>query len=119
VSERLATTIALYAIFLAGWAMLSALAVRERGPALTAGLVVLELALVVQALLAGGTLLGGHRPEEAAVFSGYLAVSVAILPAVGGRAGRRRASDTLVVAIACVALAVVCWRLVVTWEAGA
>jgi hypothetical protein len=49
VSGRLGATIALYALFLSGSAALQAALGRGRGPGLSAGLVLLELALVGQA----------------------------------------------------------------------
>ena len=107
-SESLDSAIAMYAAGLAGWAALSA--ARGAGPTRGqfAGVVVLELALLAQALTA---LVAGDHAEEPATFLGYLAASVLILPVTvpAARAGTRW--DAGVLAVASLALAVVCLRL--------
>lgn len=114
-SDRVAATAALYALFLAGWA--AALALRRRGPspALALGAVLLQLTLVGQALGSLAAWAGDARPAEPAEHGGYLVASVAVLPAswAYGGGGRPRCA---VVAVAAAALAVVCLRLSATWD---
>jgi uncharacterized membrane protein len=115
VSERLATTITLYGLFVAAWSLLPLVFGARPGPTLIAGGVLFELALTAQAVAAAITWAGGHEPNEPGVFAGYVLASVAVLPAASAFAQRRSAWDYAIVAAACVALAVVSWRMTVTW----
>jgi hypothetical protein len=118
VSARLATTIALYAGFVAAWLALAAVAGRGRDVPLVAGLVILELAALVQAAIATAAVVSGREPGEPGVFAGYLVASLAIVPGAAAYAPGRSRSDLVVLAMACVALAVVSWRMTVTWGSG-
>jgi hypothetical protein len=116
VSDRLATTITLYGLFLAAWSIAPLLIGLRPGPTLIAGGILFELALLGQAVGASIVWAGGHHePNEPTVFAGYLLASIAILPAASAFAQRRSAWDYAVVAAACVAVAVVSWRMTVTW----
>lgn len=115
---QLLTVVAGYLSLVAVLAMLAAAGV-PCGPAVRAGLIVAELLLVVQALVAGMSLLGGHRPEEPATHLGYLAVSVVLLPLLLGRPSRvARPSrpDLVVAALATAVAVVVSVRLHATWR---
>lgn len=115
-SERFATTVALYAVFCAAVLSVGALRGKERGPVELACLVALEVALfcqVIGALVAVG---GGERPAEEATFGGYLVASIVVLP-IGGTwlADRTSRWDGLGLAAICLGLGVVVWRLFATW----
>ena len=117
-SQSLNSAVAVYAAGVGAWALVSAL----RGAALARGqlaaLVVLELGLALQAAVALGGLALGSEPREPATSFGYLAASVLILPAVVPAARSRSRWDTGVIALVCLALAVVCLRLRTTWGRG-
>ncbi len=114
-SDSLNRAIALYAAGLGVWALLSL----ARGKGLAQGhlgaLIVLEVALLGQALAALASVALGSRPGETATYLGYLAASVLLVPVVApaARAGSRW--DAGVIAVVCLALAVVCVRLRATW----
>jgi hypothetical protein len=107
VSGALATTTALYALGLSAWALAAATLGRgpDRGQAGAA--IVLEAALVAQAIAAVAAIARGHRPADLGVHLAYVAASVCILPAAvaSGRSGGSR-WDGLVLAVACLGLAV-------------
>jgi hypothetical protein len=75
---RLATTAALYAGFLALWALGDAVGRREPSPYLLLGGAVLEAGLIAGAAVGAADL--GTAGQDAAVHGGYLAASVALLP---------------------------------------
>jgi hypothetical protein len=90
---------------------------RRIGLAHLVGAGVLELVLVVQAVVAGIALAGGHRPAELATFVAYLG-SVVLLPVAGvlwARTEPTRWAGT-VLAVAAAAVAVMVWRLLQLWE---
>jgi hypothetical protein len=115
VNDRLATTITLYGLFLAAWSLLPLLVGARPGATLVAGGILFELALVAQAVGAAIAWAGGHQPDEPGVFAAYLLASIAILPAASAYAQRRTVWDYAIVAVACAGLAVVSWRMTVTW----
>jgi hypothetical protein len=89
------------------------------GTAVRAGVVIGELLLVVQALLAVISYARGHRPGEPATNLGYLVVSVILLPLLAGRAlGEAEPTRTehVVVGLACGVAIVVVLRLHATWS---
>jgi hypothetical protein len=114
VSDRLATTITLYGLFLAVWSLTPLLLGVRPGPTLLAGGVLFELALMAQAIGAAIAWGGGHEPSEPGVFAGYMLASVAVLPATTALAERRSAWDYAILSAACVALAIVSRRMTVT-----
>jgi hypothetical protein len=120
VSERLAATIALYLLFLAAWSGLNAARGEPGGTSWLAGLLIVWVALAVQAAMAlRSGLAGGHEPGDPPTFWAYLATSVLLLPVAGARlAGAPPRAGLLGTAIVLVALAVVVWRLTVLWGAG-
>jgi len=116
VSDRLVAATALYALVLAAWA--AALAVRGRAPApaLAAGALLLQGAVVAQALGSVVAWAAGDPPAASAEHGGYLVVAVLVLPAAwayaGGAPGGWRSA---VAGAAAAALAVVTVRLWTTW----
>jgi hypothetical protein len=120
VSERLAATIALYLLFLAAWSGLNAARGEPGGTSWAAGLLIVWIALAVQAVAAlRSALADDHAPDDPATFWAYLATSVLLLPIAGARlAGAPQRAGSLGVAIVLVALAVVVWRLTVLWGAA-
>ncbi len=110
-----------YLALVGALAVLAAAGVRCR-PAVQTGIVVAELALLVQAAIDIVKLARGHRPAEPAVHLGYVLVSIAILPLLIGRlSGRGLVAEDdrtgfLVVALACGAAVVVVTRMHATWD---
>jgi hypothetical protein len=113
VSGRGATTAALYAGFLALWALGDAVRRREPSPYLLLGGALLE------AVLIGGAVVGavglGEEGQGAAVHGGYLAASVLLLP-LGLLLARDREGRLVPapLAVALIALAVVVLRVKAT-----
>lgn len=110
--------VVLYLVLVAVLAGFAAAGVRC-GAAVRAGVVIGELLLVVQALLALISLARGHRPGEPATNLGYLVVSVALLPLLAGRAlgdAEPSRAEYVVVALACAVTIVVVLRLHATWS---
>jgi hypothetical protein len=109
------------ALLVAALGVASTLARRRIGLLHLAGAALLEALLLVQAGAAVVALLRGHRPEDAATFSGYLA-GVVLLPVAGvlwARGEPTRWAGT-VLAVAALVVAVMVWRLLQLWEpAGA
>ena len=118
VSESLNTAVVVYAAGLGAWALVTAFSGAALARGQLAALVALELGLLLQAALALGGLALGSEPREPATSLGYLAASVLILPAVMPAARSRSRWDTGVIALVCLALAVVCMRLRTTWGRG-
>jgi hypothetical protein len=110
-----------YLALVALLAVLTALGVRCR-PAVQTGVVVGEIALIVQAVVDVAGVARGHRPTEPVVHVGYVLVSIAILPLLVGRMGGSPLDaegdrmGLLVVALACAACVVVVTRMHVTWD---
>ena len=101
-------------VALAGLA--STLARRRIGLVHLAGAAVLEVILLVQAVVAGVALAGGHRPAELSTFVAYLG-SVVLLPVAGllwARTEPTRWAGT-VLGVAALAVAVMVWRLLDLW----
>jgi hypothetical protein len=76
----------------------------------------LELVLVVQAVLAGVGLAGGHRVPETVTFVAYLA-AVLLIPVAGALWARGEPTRWAgsVLAVAAVVTAIMVWRLVQLW----
>ncbi|GAB3352733.1 hypothetical protein [Modestobacter lapidis] len=111
-----AATVAAAAVAALG--VLSTVLGRRIGLAHLVGAGALELVLVVQAVVAGLALAGGHRPAELPTFVAYLS-SVVLLPVAGvlwARTEPTRWAGT-VLAVAAAAVGVMLWRLLQLWEA--
>ena len=115
--DPLATTVVVVALVLAAVAAVCAALDRLPPRAHLLSLVLLQVALVVQAVVA--LLQLGDWDGRTGELVGYLAVSAIVLP--GGMAlvvEERSRWGTLVLAIACLTVAVVTVRLQVVWDAG-
>ena len=87
--------------------------------AVRAGVVMVRVLLIAQAVIDVASYLRGHRSGEPATHLGYLVVSVVLLPLLAGRAlgeGEVSRSDYVVVALACAVTVVVVLRLHATWS---
>lgn len=117
-NRALAVFVLLDAALLVGWAAVLSVRRRGPGPGLAGGLVLLELTVVVQAAV---DLLGSPGDaREPVVHLAYLATSVALLPLLLALTHRRgTAPATGVIAVACLALAVVPVRPIATGAASA
>jgi hypothetical protein len=116
VIDVLAWTLAGAAVLLALWSLEAAVrGVRPSGPQLGA-LAALEVALLVQAVVAAVAMLAGDHESSRGIVVGYLVASVLLLPAgvLWGIADRSRWGNG-VLAIACLAVAVVVLRLMQVW----
>ena len=105
-------TVIVYALGIAGVCALAAITGRPRPRAVTAGLVILETSVLVQAVLDGVDVLRGRHGGDMATHVGYLLASVAIIPLTvatvrfdPGRWG------SAALAVGCIVLAVVSLRL--------
>jgi hypothetical protein len=117
VNTTLVVAISVVAAALAVLGGLSTALRRRIGSAHLALAGLLEALLLVQAVLAGVALAGGHRPAELATFLAYL-VSVVLLPVAGylwARTEPTRWAGT-VLGVAALAVAVMQWRLLDLWQ---
>jgi len=117
VSTPLVVAATVVAVALAALGGLSTALRRRIGSAHLAGAGLLEVLLVVQAVLATASVVGGHRPAELATFVAYLG-SVVLLPVAGvlwARTEPTRWAGT-VIGVAALAVAVMLWRLLDLWE---
>jgi hypothetical protein len=117
VSTGLVVPATVAAAVVAALGLLSTALRRRIGMAHLTATGVLELLLVVQAVVAGAGLAGGHRPAELATFVAYLG-SVVLLPVAGylwARTEPTRWAGT-VLAVAAAAVGVMLWRLLQLWE---
>jgi hypothetical protein len=94
------------------------LALLDRRPlgALLAGLLLVELAALVQVLVVVVAVLRGQRPDSAAVFAGY-AVASLLVPPVGAiwALSERTRWGTAAAGVSCLVLAVATVRLQQIW----
>jgi hypothetical protein len=117
VSTPLVVAISVVALALAALGGLSTALHRRIGQAHLAATGLLEVLLVVQVVLAGVAVAGGHRPAELATFLAYLG-SVVLLPVAGllwARSEPTRWAGT-VIGVAALAVAVMVWRLLDLWQ---
>jgi hypothetical protein len=91
--------------------------------AVRTGVVVAEVLLLGQAMLAVVGYARGHRPADAVTNVGYVVVSLVLLPLLigsrlvaTGEAAAPARSDHLVVALACAVVAIVVLRMHATWR---
>ena len=106
------------AVLLALLGLAATLARRRIGLVHVGGALLLEALLVVQGVVVAVALLGGERPGEPATFISYL-VGVLLVPPAGvlwARTDPSRWGGT-VLAVACLVVAVMAWRLLQLWEA--
>jgi hypothetical protein len=102
----------------AGIAVLcAALLNRYRWRAALPTVIVVEAALLIQAVLDIAGLLGGHHPAEQATHLAYLVTSLAVLPVAGSQVIRDNGRWAgILLAVALLALAVIVVRLQTTWR---
>jgi 4-amino-4-deoxy-L-arabinose transferase-like glycosyltransferase len=116
VIDALAVTLIAASLALAAWGLLMALLGRRPGMTLLAGLGVLEVLALVQAVVAVVAMITGDRPEQLAVFLLYLVASLLVAPigALWMLAERSRWGN-VVGAITCLVLAILVVRLQQIW----
>jgi len=113
----LATGIIIASLVVALIALITTIRNRPIGVVLLVGLGLLEVALLVQAVIAIVRLIGGEQVGETVVFLGYLATTV-VVPLFGAYWGMAERSrwGTGVVAVACLALPALTGRLLQLWQ---
>ena len=115
-NPALATGILVGSLVLAGWALVATLRERwlDRGHLALAALI--EVAVLIQVVVAVVRLAGGERAAEQATFIGYLAASVLILPAATVLAYMERTRwGSAIMAAAGAVVAVLMLRLQQVW----
>lgn len=119
--EGLTTTIHIVSLVMAGWCLVSTFRDQPMVVPHLAGMAVLWLILLGQAVTSTVLIVGGARPAEPVVFVSYLATVVLLPPAcaVWGLMDRSRWGPA-VIAVACLVLPVLMVRLEQLWgPAGA
>lgn len=114
--DGVATAIIIGGLVVAAYAGLMALLDRPPDRGQLAGLVLVEAVLLVQAVLAVGSMFTGHRPAAMATFVGYLLTAVLIPPvaALFGWTERTR-WGSVIIAAACLIVPVLVLRLQQVW----
>lgn len=105
---------------LTAWAVVEC--VRDRLPPrrLLQALFALQALLLLQLLGVLVRIGGGQRPASTGAFAGYAVMTLLLLPgALALTVEERTRWASLVVGVACLSIAVVEWRLDVTWGPGA
>lgn len=115
--DGLAAALITASLVVAGWSLLTTMLNHPVGVSHLAGLAVVELALLVQVVIASARVIAGEGPDETVTFVAYLVGSLLILPAgaVWSLAERTRWSPA-VVAAACLILPVMIVRLQQIWQ---
>jgi hypothetical protein len=117
VTPVLVVAVLVVALGLAAWS--AVLAARDVlfGKRFLQGMFVLQGLLVAQGAYALYLIGGGERPVETASFAAYAVLSVLLVPgAFGLSLDEKSRYGTLVLTAACLATAVIEWRMVVTWR---
>jgi hypothetical protein len=120
VVDQLVLAVVVVALGIAAWGVVQC--ARDRLPPrrLLQALFALQALLLVQLLAVLVRIGGGQRPEETGAFTGYAVLTLLLLPgALALTVEERTRWASLVMAVACVTVAVVEWRLDVTWGTGA
>ena len=114
--ERLLTALMIVALLIGAWCFVAAARDRWIGRPHLVGLVVVEAALLAQAIVAVVRIAGGERPEEFATFLGYLVTSVVVLPlAVALSFMERTRWGAVIAGAGAVVVAVLTLRLQQVW----
>lgn len=114
--SRLVVAVVVVALGIAAWAAVEC--ARDRLPPrrLLQALFGLQALLLVQLLAVLVRVGGGQRPESSGAFTGYAVMTLLLLPgALALTVEERSRWASLVLAVACVTVTVVEWRLDVTW----
>jgi hypothetical protein len=115
--DGLATAIIVAALVVAGFSGLMALLGRPPGLPHLVGLIVVETALLVQAVVAMGKMFTGERPVNMATFVGYLLTAV-LLPPLGALLGwaERTRWGSVIIAVASFTVWIMVIRLQQLWH---
>ena len=117
VIDSLAVGIIAASLVFAAWSLVGV--VRDRPPdrLQLAGVVLVELGLLIQEAIAANRLVQGDRPEEMALFVGYLVASLVILP-LGAWLGmlERTRWGTAIIGFAFLVIPVLVVRLQQIWD---
>ena len=98
------------------WGLVTTIANRPPGKAQLVFAALVELATVVQSLIAGARLLGGFRPAEFATTIGYLLGIVLLMPIAWFWANNERTRFSgMVLAVAAMGVLAMTLRLLVLW----
>ena len=98
------------------WGLVTTIANRPPGKAQLLFAALVELATVVQSLIAGARLLGGFRPAELATTIGYLLGIVLLMPIAWFWANNERTRFSgMVLAVAAMGVLAMTLRLLVLW----
>jgi hypothetical protein len=116
VTDGLANGIVIGSLVLAAWALLTTALDRPVGRTHLVGLGLIELALVVQVVVAVVKMASGERAEEMATFIGYLIASLLVLPVGAALALIERSRwGSAIVALASLVIPVVIVRMRQVW----
>jgi hypothetical protein len=117
VIHALAIAIITAALLFAAWSLVGVARDRPPDPVQLAGVVLVELGLLVQEAIATNRLVQGERPEELALFIGYLVASLVILP-LGAWLGllERTRWGTAIIGFAFLVIPVLVLRLEQIWQ---
>jgi hypothetical protein len=112
-----ALAIFVFLMALSVWGLVLAVCRRPPNRTYLSAVVVGELELVIQAVVALVVIIAGHRPPSIAEYFGYLFVTVALVPYALARARSPQANywDSSVVAVVTFAVAVAVLRLLDLW----
>jgi hypothetical protein len=117
VIDALATTIIIGSLACAAWCLVTTLRDRPPGISHLAGIVLVEVALLVQEAIATQRMVDGERPEELATFIGYLIASLVVLPLAGWLGWLERTRwGSAIVGFAFLVIPVLVARLLQLWE---
>ena len=116
---QLLVAVLVVSLAIAAWAVVECLRDRQPPRRLLQALFALQALLLVQLLGVLVRIGGGQRPAEQGAFLGYAVMTLLLLPgALALTVEERSRWASLVMAVACVTVAVVEWRLDVTWGGG-
>lgn len=117
--ESLALTTTVVCVVAAVVVLVRAAGGHHRWAAVAPLLLILQIALLLQAVVDVVGLLRGHHPAETATHLAYLLTSLAVLPVATGQAGRDDGRWAgVLVGISLLAVAVVVVRMQTTWRSG-
>jgi hypothetical protein len=117
VIDSLALAIIAASLLFAAWSLVGVVRDRPPDPPQLAGVVLVELGLLVQEAIATNRLVQGDRPDDMALFIGYLVASLVILP-LGTWLGllERTRWGTAIIGFAFLVIPVLVVRLQQIWE---
>jgi hypothetical protein len=112
-----ALAIFIFLMALTVWGLVLAAGRRAPDRTYLAAVVIGEVELAIQAVVALVAIVAGHRPPSLAEYFGYLFVSVALVPyaLVRARSPHASAWDSSVVAVVTFAVAIAVLRLMYLW----